>query len=419
MKAEDATKDRDIPMSEIESGLEPDKPQRKATPFFRRPVVVLIIALLAVTGILYGASIFLHSMTHESTDDAFIDGHVISIAPKVSGKVIAVHVDDNQQVRKGDLLFEIDPRDFDAIAAQKRAALVVALARRKTADTSAEQAEAHMRTLAAVAESVQATVNASRANATKLESDLRRNRQMITTGVISKQELEHSTTDVASAEADVESKSKQLEAASAYNTEAEKQTDVAHTQVDAASAEVGEAKATLAQAELQLSYTRVIAPEDGRVTSKSVEPGNYVQVGQMLLAIVPNEVWVTANFKETQLADMQPGQPALISVDAYPSRDLRAHVDSVQAGSGARFSLLPPENATGNFVKVVQRVPVKIVFDEKPETQRVLGPGMSAVPNVKVKDSLVPAIIVGVIACLAIIGVLIGAGFLLTNNRNG
>ena len=164
-------------------------------------------------------------------------------------------------------------------------------------------------------------------------------------------------------------------------------------------------EAELHQAELQESYTKITAPEAGRVTNKSIEPGDYVQVGQPLFAIVSPKVWVTANFKETQLTDMRPGQPAEIEVDAYPSRSLRGHVDSIQAGSGARFSLLPPENATGNFVKVVQRVPVKIVLDEQPNVQQVLGPGMSAVPDVKVKGAFWPALEVSVVALLAALAV--------------
>ena len=165
----------------------------------------------------------------------------------------------------------------------------------------------------------------------------------------------------------------------------------------------------LAQAELQLSYTKAVAPEDGRVTTKAVEPGDYVQVGQNLMGLVTPEVWVTANFKETQITHMHPGEPVTVSVDAYPDRELNAHIDSIQAGSGARFSLLPPENATGNFVKVVQRVPVKIVFDEKPEVQQVLGPGMSAVPDVRVKSSTGPALVITVLAAIVILAVVVAA----------
>jgi membrane fusion protein, multidrug efflux system len=178
-------------------------------------------------------------------------------------------------------------------------------------------------------------------------------------------------------------------------------------QAVAAQAEVTQAKAELAQAQLQRSYTTVTAPEDGRVTSKAVDAGDYLQIGQTLLALVPHEVWVTANFKETQITLMRPQQEVMVQVDAYPDRKLRAHVDSIQAGSGARFSLLPPENATGNFVKVVQRVPVKIVFDELMDVQRELGPGMSAVPEVKVKGEAGPLLIVACVAGLAILAVIV------------
>ena len=177
--------------------------------------------------------------------------------------------------------------------------------------------------------------------------------------------------------------------------------------------------AAIQQAELNLSYTKIFAPEDGRVTKKAVEPGDYVQVGQNLFALVTPECWTTANFKETQLRNMRPGQPAQVSVDAYPDPPLHGHVDSIQAGSGARFSLLPPENATGNYVKVVQRVPVKIVLDEQPDVQRVLGPGMSVVPTVTVSDGAGAIIPVVSIATLLAIGVVVGAALWIGRLRRG
>lgn len=155
--------------------------------------------------------------------------------------------------------------------------------------------------------------------------------------------------------------------------------------VKTASAAVQQAEAKVRQAELNLSYTQVIAPEDGRVTRRVVEPGSYIQPGQSLMAIVPRHYWVIANFKETQLTHMRAGQPVEIKVDAYPGHKVKGHVESIQSGAGARFSLFPPENATGNYIKVVQRVPVKIIFDDDPDTQFVLGPGMSVDPKVRVK----------------------------------
>jgi membrane fusion protein, multidrug efflux system len=377
--------------------------EKKKTPLFRRRGVVIGAAVVATLAIVYLATIFFHNLTHESTDDAFIDAHVVSVAPKIAGKIAAVKVNDNQLVKKGQVLLEIDSRDVEAEVARKRAALEVAKARLENAQMSAEQAEAHVKTLQAAYAAAQASTQAAAAETAKQRGDLARNSGLIASGAISKQDFQHSQSDTTSSEATLESKKKQLQAAAAYAEEGKKQAGSARAQVSAAKAEVAAAQAELHQAELQNSYTEVAAPEAGRVTNKSIEPGNYVQIGQPLFAIVPQHVWVTANFKETQLAAMRPGQPVEVEVDAYPERSLRGHVDSIQAGSGARFSLLPPENATGNFVKVVQRVPVKIALDEQPEVAQVLGPGMSAVPDVKVKSNLGPAITVSVVAAIAIV----------------
>ncbi|HSU86727.1 MAG TPA: efflux RND transporter periplasmic adaptor subunit [Chthoniobacterales bacterium] len=385
--------------------LEQTKP-----PLLRRRGVVIAAAVVAALAIIYVATIFFHNLTHESTDDAFIDAHVVSVAPKIAGKIAAVEVSDNELVKKGQVLLEIDPRDVDAEVARKRAALEVAKARLENAQMSAEQAEAHVRTLAAAYAAAEASTAAAAAETAKQRGDLARNSGLIASGAISKQDFQHSQSDTTSSEATLESKKKQLQAAAAYAEEGKKQAGSARAQVSAAKAEVTAAEAELHQAELQKSYTKIPAPEAGRVTNKSIEPGNYVQVGQPLFAIVPQHVWVTANFKETQLSEMRPGQPAEVEVDAYPGCNLRAHVDSIQAGSGAHFSLLPPENATGNFVKVVQRVPVKIALDEQPDVTQVLGPGMSAVPDVKVRSSLGPAIKVSVVAGIAIL-LLFGATF--------
>ncbi|MGI8431797.1 MAG: HlyD family secretion protein [Chthoniobacterales bacterium] len=381
--------------------------EEKKTPLFRRPGVVIGTAALLALALLYTATIFFHSFTHESTDDAFIDAHIVSVAPKIAGRVSAVRVRDNEEVKKGAVLLEIDPGDIAAMVAQRQAALEVARARLENAQMTAEQAEAHVRTLLAAYAAAKASTAATAADTTKAQGDLARNRGLIESGAISKQDFQHSQADTTSSEATLQSKQKQLEAAAAYADEGKKQVGSARAQAGAAKAEVAQAEAELRQAKLQESYTKITAPEAGRVTNKSVEAGNYIQVGQPLFAIVPPTVWVTANFKETQLAKMRPGQPATVEVDAYPARALRGHVDSIQAGSGARFSLLPPENATGNFVKVVQRVPVKIALDEQPGVQQVLGPGMSAVPDVKVSGGLAPLLKVVIgngIALLVLLG---------------
>lgn len=353
--------------------------------FFRRPAVVIVLAALFVVAAVAGTDFLLKSKAHESTDDAFIDAHVVSVAPKVAGRIATVNVEINQDVKRGDLLCEIDPRDFNAANAQAAAAVQVAIAKRATAQTGFEQAEAQLKTAQADAEAAHAEVAAVEASASTAASDLARSRQLVKGGAISRQEAEHAGSTSTSAQANLQSTRRRAAAAAAQVAQADAQVAAAKAQITAAEAEITQARANETQAQLNLSYARVIAPADGRVTNRSVEPGAYVQIGQALLVIVPREPWVTANFKETQLDEMRPGQPVTIHIDAYPDRDFRGHVESVQAGSGARFSLLPPENASGNYVKVVQRVPVRIFFDEMPDGNHAVGPGMSVVPTVQVR----------------------------------
>ena len=313
--------------------------EEKKRSLFRRPGVIVAAAALAIAGIGYGGIVMFHSFTHETTDDAFVDVHTVSVAPKVAGHVAVVRVDDNQLVKKGDVLVEIDPSDFQVALAQARANLAKDKA-----------------TL------IQANANEERAQ------------DLFTKKVISTQERD---------------------------------TNVATSESSKASVEANEA--AVEQAQLNLGYAKIKAPIDGYVTKKAVTTGDYVQVGQALMSLVPPRVWVIANFKETQLRNMQPGQPVNISVDAYPNLDLRGRLDSIQAGSGAAFTLLPPENATGNYVKVVQRVPVKIVLDDQQNLQRVLGPGMSVVPTVYVGGEVGAAWKVAIGAIILAAGVILGA----------
>jgi membrane fusion protein (multidrug efflux system) len=223
----------------------------------------------------------------------------------------------------------------------------------------------------------QAAVTAAEAEAQRANDDLKRY-ENVESRAVSKSAIDLAQAQARSATAD-------LEAAYSQTNAAEAEVTLSEAGVETATATVQQAEAKLQQAELNLSYTKIIAPLDGRVTARTVQPGNYVQPGQALLALVPKNVWVTANFKETQLTYMKPGQPVELRVDAYPNRKFKGRVDSLQAGTGARFSLLPPENAVGNYIKVVQRVPVKIVFDEELPTNLDIAPGMSVVPKVKVK----------------------------------
>jgi membrane fusion protein, multidrug efflux system len=274
-------------------------------------------------------------------------------------------------------------------------------------------------TVRSQSDSAVATAKAAEADFNKQTGDLARNRDLAAKGVISKQDFEHSQSDTQSSRANFESRQKQIDAALANLKEAEKSAQASHAQVNAAKADVKQVEAAEHAAELQLSYTTISAPDDGRVTNKAVESGDYVQVGQNVFALVAPERWVTANFKETQLRKMRAAQPAQVSIDAYPDHRLRGHVDSIQAGSGARFSLLPPENATGNYVKVVQRVPVKIVLDEQPEVQRVLGPGMSVVPDVALSGGAGVAFTITSIAILLTGSVIAGAALSIARLREG
>ena len=305
-----------------------------------------------------------------STDDAFIDGYVTMISPRVPGQVSRLLITDNQQVKEGDVLLEIDPHDYAASLAQARADLAAAHSR-------SDQAQAQVKVSEAKVAQSRAAVVAAEADARRATNDLERY-EAVESRAVSK-----SAIDLAKAQA--RAATANLAAARSQTKAAEADVALSEAGVETAAAGVQQAEAKLQQAELNLSYTKVIAPRDGRITARTVQLGNYVQPGQMLLAIVPTNVWVTANFKETTLTWLRPGQPVELRVDAYPNRKFKGRVDSLQRGTGARFSLLPPENAVGNYVKVVQRVPVKIDFDEPLPADLDIAPGMSVVPTVKVK----------------------------------
>jgi membrane fusion protein, multidrug efflux system len=274
-------------------------------------------------------------------------------------------------VAAGAPLIEIDPADFQAKLDQ-------ALAAQASARAALAQANAQQAVTTANAQEAQAQVAVAQANATNAASQLDRDRPLAEQHVVSRQQLDN---DLANAR----STAATLVAAQKKQAAAEAQLAVAQSQIEAAKASLASTDAQAEAARLDLSYTRIAAPRGGRITRKNVSPGDYVQSGQNLMALVPSEVWVTANFKETQLSHMRIGQPAEITIDAYPGVTFHGHVESFQAGSGAAFSLLPPENATGNYVKIVQRIPVKIVFDDPLDPARPLGPGMSVVPTVKVR----------------------------------
>lgn len=360
------TENRRQPEAFARSEPEPP-PQPPKPPFYKRPLVLIIGGIVLIVASVVGVLWYLHARQFQTTDDAFIEADVTQVSPRVAGHVQKVDVTDNQEVAKGQTLVEIDPQDLQAKVAEAQAALVAA---QKALQQSKENAAA----LEADVGQAKAAEEAAITEANRAHNELRRY-ESLSPQAVTQQQLINLRAAASSADA-------QLLAARQKTASAIAHVKVAQSQIQVSEAQVEQAAATLKEAALQLSYATVSAPIDGHVTNRSVQQGDYVQVGQALIALVPRQVYVIANYKETQLDLMRPGQQVDLTVDAYPGHVFHGTVDSIQRGSGAAFSLLPPENATGNYVKVVQRVPVKITFNSE---GYLLGPGMSVVPRVKVR----------------------------------
>ena len=315
---------------------------RLNSPLILLPATILLAALLY-----WGLGYLADALTHESTDDAFIESHVVSVAPKVSGLIARVYVRDNQTVKKGDPLLEVEASDYEARVAQKRASIRTSEANFKAIVGVLELMTAKVVTAEATAKQAHAQAEASRAIADRAKADFVRADQLFKDGTISKQEFDAAKADQEQAAATLKADEESAAADDSKVSEARAQLAATKSGVDLAKAQVDQAQTDINLAELDLSYTKLVAPCDGRVTRKSVEPGSYVEIGQSLLAIVQPDYWVVANFKETQLTEMRPGQPAEIVVDALSGQTIPGHVESIQSGSGARFSLLPAENAVG------------------------------------------------------------------------
>ena len=380
-------------------------------------LVVAGALLVAVAGY-FGLKYLGNAFTHETTDDAFIAGHVISVAPRIAGQVVTVAVVDNQLVHSNDLLVEIDPADFNMALAQKNAAADAMSANYQSMVAGLEVMLTKLATAKDTVAESQADADAAAAAATRAQSDDARAAQLRQDKTISAQEFDAAEAAARQTAAALNSAKQKVVTDSSRIKEAEAEYVATKSAVAMELAKTRQSQADVSSAQLNLSYTKIYAVADGRVTRKAVEPGDYVQTGQALLALVPTEVWVEANFKESQLKKMSPGQKVRVEIDALGGRSFAAHVESIQAGSGAQFSLLPPENATGNFVKVVQRVPVKIVFDEALPTDRTLGPGLSVTPIVAVAGFEFPEWLVVVLAIAA--GVIAGLlfGFLARRPAN-
>jgi membrane fusion protein (multidrug efflux system) len=421
-----------------EKGMNSEASRKSGTPPQRKAPWIWV--LIPVVLLIAGYWIYRHYFEYrETTDDAQIDGHINPVAPKVSGNVVFIEVEDNQFVKEGTVLVRIDPKDYlvalEKAKADLAAAQAVADATRSQvpltstttssqlnlADAGVELAEGVKAAAAkdvdgarARLESTQARVREVQAAYTKATQDLERMKLLIAKDEISRQQYDAAVATAAaaraagdSAQAGVAEMSRAIEAAQARANQADarikeaeaarqasrtapQQMAISRSNAQTSLAKVKLAQAVLDQAELNLEYTKIKAPIDGIISQRKVELGQYVQIGQPLLALVPlHKVWVTANFKENQLKNIRPGQKTTVSVDAYGGRNYEGHVESIAAATGARFSLFPPENASGNYVKVVQRVPVKIVIDTGQDEAHPLRPGMSVIATVRTDEGSV------------------------------
>ncbi|WP_375786727.1 HlyD family secretion protein [Bradyrhizobium sp. Pha-3] len=346
-------------------------PQRRG--FLRRRPVVSAIGAVLLAATLGGGTLYMDYAGHfESTDDAFIAARQFALAPKVSGYITAVPVTDNQHIAAGDVIARIDDRDYRVALAQAEAQVAAAQASIQNVDAQLDVQQAQIAANQAQVDQAQAALTFAQQQATRYQ-------HLEQTGYGTVQNSEQYTSQLHQQQSAV------LSAQATLNL-AQRQVESLKAQRKSAVANLAQAEAQRDQAELNLSYTTVTAAQPGRVVNLSAAVGQYVQAGTNLTMFVPDETWVTANFKEIQLDQMRPGEKVTLRIDAYPGRAIQGHVASVQPGSGTAFSLLPAQNATGNYVKIVQRVPVKIVMDNPP-TDVALGPGMSVVPTVRINPA--------------------------------
>jgi membrane fusion protein, multidrug efflux system len=359
----------DSPPREIMAAFDEASKKSWRNKLRKRSGLVIAITIGAALALGLIVAWWLNARHYESTDDAFIDARTVQISAQVAAAIVDVPVTDNQLVEAGAVLVQLDDRDYIAQRDQAKAQV-------NQAQASVDNLIAQIATQRAKIDQADKQVEQAQAALTFAKQQADRYQQLAAKGSGTVEQAQQYSSNLLQSQAT-------LAATQANAAATEKQIPVLEAQRDLANGQLAQARATLAQAEANLSRTVITAPVAGRVTKLTAAKGAYAAVGQALMMFVPREVWVTANFKETQLDLMRPGQPVEIGIDAYPDRSFKGHVDSIQSGSGTAFSLLPAENATGNYVKIVQRVPVKIVFDKPPDV--LLGPGMSVVPTVKVR----------------------------------
>jgi membrane fusion protein (multidrug efflux system) len=352
--------------------------RKKKVAFILFPIIIAIGA-----GTLY--FYLQYKKTHISTDDAFVDGRIHVIASKISGTVKALNINDNQFVKKNDLLLGIDPEDYDVKVKEAQAGLSAERTRFSEIQHRVETVKRQLSEIIASLEVAKANLELQEATLGQAEIDFKRTTSLFQKQVVPKEQYDRAKTTYEISVAQVKAAKeqiRQLEASVDTQNALIKQTEAA---LSPQRALIEQKTAFLKGAELIRSYTKIFAPSDGYISKRTVEVGNQIQAGQPLMAVVPlDDIWITANFKETELERVRPGQKVKIRVDTYPGRVFYGEVNSVTAGTGAVFSLLPPENATGNYVKIVQRIPIKIVLDENTDPAHVLRIGMSVVPTILV-----------------------------------
>jgi len=408
----------------VNVGISPTDPNRRLQPSRRRKRRGTLILSLVVVVVLVTTAIVVYQRyaAWESTDDAQIDGYIFPVSSRVPGYVTRVLVDNNQPVEAGTVLAQLDPQDYEVAVATAKAALandqaaaasqqinipitsVSTTSQLSSAQADIRNAEAGLVLAQRSSEAAQAALREAEANDLKAQDDVNRYKPLAERDEIPRQQYTQAVNSEKATAAAVEAARASAAGAEQQVTQARSRLSTAHAQLQyaetqpqqisvqrsrarAAEAETERAATALQQAQLNLQYTTIVAPAAGIVGQRSVHPGQNVSPGQQLMTIVPLEsqnIWVTANFKETQLTLMRPGQPVRIYVDTY-ARTYDGHVLNIAGASGARYSLLPPENATGNYVKVVQRIPVKIVFEKGQDPEHVLRPGMSVEPEVRVR----------------------------------
>lgn len=357
--------DHDGEHDDEQDAPEPKPKMPRSKKIIYAAIGLLVLAALIVAGVLY----WLDARQYASTDDAYVQAYITQVSPQVGGRVVKLAVEDFQTVKEGQVLVQLDLRDYQVKLDQARA-------QRAQSAAQLAQTVAGLAQQAAAVDQAQANLRVAQADLGQAQSDFARYRS-VGPQAVSRQQVDTAGASSKSAQAKVDAQRQAVIAAQA-NVDAQK------AQIEASQASLKAADVAIANAELQLSYTTITAPRDGQTAKRTVNLGDYVQPGQSLLAVVGDDRWIIANYKETQLAGMRAGQRATVAVDACPDRELNARVDGFQPGSGSIFSSLPAENATGNFVKVVQRVPVKITIRHEDSVRCRLAPGMSVVPSVKI-----------------------------------